>query len=52
MVEAGEVYGDRHGRPTTVGSVSMDRPELPEHLQLLLPDEPAFDLYSHGPRRD
>lgn len=29
----------------------MDRPELPEHLALLLSDEPVFDLYSHGPWR-
>ncbi len=29
----------------------MDRPTLPEHLQLLLSDEPVFDLYSHGPWR-
>ncbi|MHA6618565.1 AAA family ATPase [Pseudonocardia sp. DLS-67] len=29
----------------------MDRPTLPEHLALLLSDEPVFDLYSHGPWR-
>jgi SpoVK/Ycf46/Vps4 family AAA+-type ATPase len=29
----------------------MDRPKLPEHLELLLSDEPVFDLYSYGPWR-
>ncbi|SDN67055.1 AAA family ATPase [Allokutzneria albata] len=29
----------------------MDRPTLPEHLRLLLSDEPVLDLYSHGPWR-
>ncbi|MEV0705695.1 AAA family ATPase [Saccharopolyspora sp. NPDC050389] len=29
----------------------MDRPLLPEHLQLLLSDEPVLDVYSHGPWR-
>ncbi|MEV2269989.1 AAA family ATPase [Nonomuraea africana] len=29
----------------------MDRPSLPEHLQLLLSDEPVLDLYSYGPWR-
>lgn len=29
----------------------MDRPTLPEHLQLLLSDEPVLDVYSHGPWR-
>ncbi|TCO62600.1 AAA family ATPase [Actinocrispum wychmicini] len=29
----------------------MGRPELPEHLALLLTNEPVFDLYAHGPWR-
>ncbi|MGW1681008.1 AAA family ATPase [Saccharopolyspora sp. NPDC002376] len=29
----------------------MDRPTLPEHLQLLLSDEPVLDVYSYGPWR-
>ena len=29
----------------------MDRPLLPEHLQLLLSDEPVLDVYSYGPWR-
>ncbi|KAA5830671.1 AAA family ATPase [Saccharopolyspora hirsuta] len=29
----------------------MDRPTLPEHLRLLLSDEPVLDVYSHGPWR-
>ncbi|MEO5876529.1 MAG: hypothetical protein ABIS86_13765, partial [Streptosporangiaceae bacterium] len=29
----------------------MTAPRLPEHLELLLTDEPVFDLYSHGPWR-
>ncbi|MEU7895141.1 AAA family ATPase [Nonomuraea sp. NPDC049152] len=29
----------------------MDRPSLPENLQLLLSDEPVLDLYSYGPWR-
>ncbi|MDA3642772.1 AAA family ATPase [Saccharopolyspora indica] len=29
----------------------MDRPTLPEHLRLLLSDEPVLDVYAHGPWR-
>ncbi|MFD1045619.1 hypothetical protein ACFQ1S_08560, partial [Kibdelosporangium lantanae] len=29
----------------------MPRPKLPDHLDLLLSDEPVFDLYAHGPWR-
>ncbi|GAA4616802.1 AAA family ATPase [Saccharopolyspora hordei] len=29
----------------------MDRPTLPEHLHLLLSDEPVLDVYAHGPWR-
>ncbi|MEV4312789.1 AAA family ATPase [Actinocrispum sp. NPDC049592] len=29
----------------------MALPELPDHLQLVLSDEPVFDLYAHGPWR-
>ena len=29
----------------------MTAPRLPEHLELLLTDEPVFDLYSYGPWR-
>ncbi|MFB9902781.1 AAA family ATPase [Allokutzneria oryzae] len=29
----------------------MDRPSLPENLQLLLSDEPVLDVYSYGPWR-
>ena len=29
----------------------MSSPRLPEHLEILLTDEPVFDVYSHGPWR-
>ena len=29
----------------------MSAPRLPEHLELLLTDEPLLDVYSHGPWR-